>query len=245
MVQSKLINLDEIILTRTVNEFTTTLGIDSFAHCQDRDHYNSYTKFIVYKFNELGYRDEEWPENIDNCVWAIGDSFTVGIGQPFEETWPQLVQTKLQTRVINISMNGASATWIARRAKFIIDNFNPKTILIQWSYVHRREDPDASKLDEDRALPVDPLDVADFENLTANIMLVESIKLSTVVIHSFIPKFFDGENDLPKATVLYNMLDTSNILYFPPPDQADVARDGYHYDILTSTHYANSYVNLL
>jgi hypothetical protein len=142
-------------------------------------------------------------------------------------------------------MNGASATWIARRAKFIIDNFNPKTILIQWSYVHRREDPDASKLDEDRALPVDPLDVADFENLTANIMLVESIKLSTVVIHSFIPKFFDGENDLPKATVLYNMLDTSNILYFPPPDQADVARDGYHYDILTSTHYANSYVNLL
>jgi hypothetical protein len=245
MVQSKLINLDEIILTRTADEFTTTLGIDSFAHCQDKDHYNSYTRFIVYKFNELGYRDEEWPEDIDNCVWAIGDSFTVGIGQPFEETWPQLVQTRLQSRVINISMNGASATWIARRAKFIIDNFNPKTILIQWSYVHRREDPDASKPDEDRAMPVDRSDTADFENLTANIMLVESIKLSTAVVHSFIPKFFDGENDLDKATVLYNMLDANNILYFPPPDQADVARDGYHYDIITATQYANSYTNLL
>jgi len=245
MVQSKLINLDEIILTRTADEFTTTLGIDSFAHCQDKDHYNSYTRFIVYKFNELGYRDEEWPEDIDNCVWAIGDSFTVGIGQPFEETWPQLVQTRLQSRVINISMNGASATWIARRAKFIIDNFNPKTILIQWSYVHRREDPDASKPDEDRAMPVDRSDTADFENLTANIMLVESIKLSTTVVHSFIPKFFDGENDLDKATVLYNMLDANNILYFPPPDQADVARDGYHYDIITATQYTNSYINLL
>jgi hypothetical protein len=245
MVQSKLINLDEIILTRTVNEFTTTLGIDSFAHCQDRDHYNSYTKFIVYKFNELGYRDNEWPENIDNCVWAIGDSFTVGIGQPFEETWPQLVQTKLQTRVINISMNGASATWIARRAKFIIDNFNPKTILIQWSYIHRREDPDASKLDEDRALPVDPVDVADFENLTANIMLVESIKLSTVVVHSFVPKFFDSKTDTKKATVLYSKLDADSILYFVPPSQVDFARDGYHYDIITSMQYADSYINLL
>lgn len=245
MVSSKLINLNEIILTHTANEFTTTLGIDSFAHCQDKDHYNSYTKFIVYKFNELGYRDDEWPDDTDNCVWAIGDSFTVGIGQPFEETWPQLVQDKIQSRVITISMNGASNTWIARRAKFILENFKPSALLIQWSYVHRREDPDTSKPDELRALNFDPNDFADFENLTANIVSVESNKSTTKIIHSFIPKFFDSETDAEKATVLYSKLDADNVLYFGPPSQVDFARDGYHYDIITSTQYADSYVNLL
>ena len=245
MVSSKLINLDEVKLTHTANEFTTTLGIDSIAHCQDNNHYNSYTKFIVYKFNELGYRDEEWPENIDNHIWAVGDSFTVGIGQPFEETWPQLVQGKIQSRVIAVSMNGASNTWIARRARFILENFNPSALLIQWSYVHRREDPDISKPDELRALNFDPNDFADFENLTVNIMSVETIKSTTKIIHSFIPKFFNSETDTDKATALYSKLDTDNILYFVPPEQVDFARDGYHYDILTSTQYADSYVKLL
>jgi hypothetical protein len=245
MVSNKLINLNEIILTRTANEFTTSIGIDSIEYCQDKQYYNAYTKLIVYKFNEFGYRDEDWPEDIENCTWCIGDSFTVGIGQPYEETWPQLVQDKLASRVFNISMNGASATWIARRAKFILDNFNPKNILIQWSYVHRRENSDLSKLDEDRALPYDPLDVADFENLTANIVLVESIKSSTAVVHSFIPKFFDNDSDSSKATVLYNMLDANNILYFPPPAQIDFARDGYHYGVETAKQYADRYITLL
>ena len=245
MVSSKLINLDEIKLTHTANEFTTTLGIDSFAHCQDKNHYNSYTKFIVYKFNELGYRDEEWPSNIDDQIWAIGDSFTVGIGQPFEETWPQLVQNKMQSRVVIVSMNGASNTWIARRARFILENFNPSVLLIQWSYIHRREDPDTSKPDELRALNFDPNDFADFENLTANIMSVETNKSTTKIIHSFIPKFYNSETDADKATELYNTLNTSNILYFKPLEQEDFARDGYHYDILTATRYANCYVDLL
>lgn len=245
MVSSKLINLDEIVLTHTVNEFTTTLGIDSLAHCQDRDHYNSYAKFVVYKFNELGYRDEEWPTNIENKVWCVGDSFTVGIGQPFEETWPQLVQNKIQSRVITISMNGASNTWIARRAKFILEKFKPFALLIQWSYVHRREDPDLSKLDELRALNFDPKDFADFENLTANIMSVESNKSTTKIVHSFIPQFFDSDSDIQKSVDLYNMLSKNNILYFAPPKQIDFARDGYHYDIGTAEQYTNLYTKLL
>jgi hypothetical protein len=51
--------------------------------------------------------------------------------------------------------------------------------------------------------------------------------------------------DADKATELYNTLNTSNILYFKPLEQEDFARDGYHYDILTATRYANCYVDLL
>jgi hypothetical protein len=245
MVPSTLINLDEIVLTNTVDEFTTSLGIDSFAHCLDKEHYNSSTKLIVYKFNSLGYRDEEWPDDITDCVWCVGDSFTIGIGQVQEDTWHQLVQSKLNARTINISMNGASNTWIARRVKFILDTFKPHTILIQWSYVHRREDPDTSKPDELRALNFDPNDLADFENLTANIMQVESLKQNTKLVHSFIPKFFDSNVDADKATVLYKTLSEKNILYFEPPEQVDLARDGYHYDVITAGKYADLYTSLL
>jgi hypothetical protein len=221
------------------------LGIDSFAHCADKELYNSSTKLIIYKFNSMGYRDEEWPDDIANVVWCVGDSFTVGIGQMHEETWHQLVQQQLESRVINISMNGASNTWIARRIKFILDNFNPSTILIQWSYVHRREDPDTSKPDELRALNFDPNDLADFENLTASIMLVESLKQNTKIVHSFIPKFFDSATDADKAVEFFNTLAGKNVLYFQPPEQIDFARDGYHYDVKTATQYADSYIKLL
>jgi hypothetical protein len=245
MVQSRVTNLDEIVLTYTVDEFTTTLGIDSIEHCQDKEHYSSSTKLIVYKFNSLGYRDEEWPDDISDCVWCIGDSFTLGIGQAFEETWHQQVQAKLNTRVINISMNGASNTWIARRAKFILETFNPKAILVQWSYVHRREDPDITKPDELRALNFDPNDFSDFENLIANIMLVELNKQNTKIVHSFIPKFFDSNVDSEKAVLLYRTLAEQNIVYFEPPEQVDLARDGYHYDAITAGNYADAYIKLL
>jgi len=245
MVSNKLINLDEIVLTYTVDEFSTSLGIDSFAHCQDKTHYNAWTKLIIYKFNSLGYRDEEWPDDVEHAVWCFGDSFTLGIGQAQEDTWHQLVQSKLASRVINISMNGASNTWIGRRAKFVLENFNPTAILIQWSYVHRREDPDTTKPDELRALNFDPNDLADFENLTANIMLLESIKGSSKIVHSFIPKFFDSAVDINKATELYQTLSAKNVLYFEPPEQTDFARDGHHYDVATATQYADRYTKLL
>lgn len=245
MVPSNLINLDEIVLTHTIDKFSTALGIDSFAHCLDKELYNASRKLIVYKFNSLGYRDEEWPDNIADCVWCVGDSFTLGIGQAHEDTWHQLVQHKLNRCVINISMNGASNQWIARRVKFILENFKPQALLIQWSYVHRREDPDTSKPDELRALNFDPNDLADFENLTANIMLVESLKENTKIVHSFIPKFFDSSVDADKAVELYKTLSAKNILYFEPPDQVDFARDGYHYDVITAGHYADLYTSLL
>jgi len=76
-------------------------------------------------------------------------------------------------------------------------------------------------------------------------MLVESIKKTTRVVHSFIPKFFDSNVDSEKATALYKTLSEQNVLYFEPPEQVDFARDGYHYDVLTATAYAESYIKLL
>jgi len=73
-----------------------------------------------------------------------------GIGQPIEEIWGNVLQQKTNTRTINISMDGASNTWITRKAKYILKEISPATIVIQWSYVHRRESDNASLSDYKR-----------------------------------------------------------------------------------------------
>jgi hypothetical protein len=246
-------NLDPIKLQRTVDEFVIEVGIDSLELCKDPIHFKNYSKNVIYKFNQLGYRDEEWPDDISGNIWAVGDSFTVGLGQPVEETWCKLVEKRLNNRVINVSMNGASNSWIARRIQFILDNFNPTAILVQWSYLHRREHPDNTLLDEDRALHFDvkliktkedvtALNQLDVQHLLSNIRSIQN-KNNVTIIHSFIPKFYN--NDAKLAEPIYKELEDNNVDFFPELEQLDYARDCFHYDIITATQYAETYIKKL
>jgi hypothetical protein len=240
----------EFILTTTANGFGTTCGIDSLEHCSNLIHFKTYTKTIIYAYNSLGYRDEEWPNDLTNHVWCVGDSFTVGLGQPYDETWPKLVEKQIGNRIINVSMNGASNDWISRRVQSIIDNFSPKAILIQWSYVHRREHTDTTLHDEDRKIHfiapqggresfADPQEL-DKLNCIQNICKIthpEHVR----IVHSFIPRFALASD----AEFIYNELTKHNVNFFPEQPQIDFARDSHHYDIQTATNYANLYVNNL
>ena len=258
-------NIDEIKLTQLINKCCTTFGIDSVEHCWNKLHFKNYSKNVIYKFNQMGYRDEEWPNTLNNDIWAVGDSFTLGLGQPFEETWVNIVQKKINQRVINVSMNGASNDWIARRTQFILDNCNPAVILIQWSYTHRREDKNTALDDEDRANHFSKdletelelltqlsnteqldrlmlLDNLDIENCLQNIMSISN-KHNIKIIHSFVPEFFNPQTD-PNVSI-YSVLTTHHINFFPAQEQVDFARDGFHYDIKTATQYADKYVEQL
>jgi hypothetical protein len=129
--------------------------MDSYQYCLDKDHFLTYPHTITYQYNSRGLRDQEWPDSIEelnNAVWCIGDSFTVGIGSPAEHCWTHILEKKINRRVINVSMDGASNEWIARRAVDICNTIAPKNMVIMWSYFNRREDPDVSKLDEDRRI---------------------------------------------------------------------------------------------
>jgi len=61
-------------------------GMDTLELCLNKEYFKSYTKQISYRYNSKGFRDDEWPEDLSDVIWCVGDSFTVGIGQPFEET---------------------------------------------------------------------------------------------------------------------------------------------------------------
>jgi hypothetical protein len=141
--------LADLVLPSRVNQRWWRQGIDDPDWCMAPIHWHRYDHEIQYVYNSRGFRDEEWPADLVNATWCIGDSFTVGIGVPLQRTWPQLLQQKLQRRSINVSMDGASNDWMARRACQIIKEVQPSLIIIHWTYTHRREIPnDQALLDQ-------------------------------------------------------------------------------------------------
>lgn len=131
--------LSNLYITSRINQIWRYSGIDSAEHCVDVQHFHNYPFEIEYNYNSRGFRDTEWPDNLSECVWCLGDSFTVGLGSPLQHTWHKQLEQKINKKTINISMDGASNNWIARRFVDIKQEIDPEHMVICWSYSHRRE----------------------------------------------------------------------------------------------------------
>ena len=211
-------------------------GMDHYDHCSDKEHFKNYNKTISYEYNSAGFRDKEWPIDLKNKIWCIGDSFTVGLGQPAEETWPALLEKKINERCINIGEDGCSNDLMSLRIKHIIDNYNPKTIIVMWSYFWRRLINGKNVLYDanSRELPKD-----DVNNFLKNFYSVNNY--SCKIINLLIPDCF---LESPQESVFRkkNKKNIHKILSYADPtfssniievEQFDYARDGHHFDILT------------
>ena len=122
------------------NELSEFSGIEYLKEWSDKKHFQSYPYKISYQYNSRGFRDLEWPsDHLQEAIWCVGDSFTSGIGVPFAHTWPQILQQKTNCRTINISLDGASNGWMARHSNEIIKEIQPRYLIVQWSFSHRRE----------------------------------------------------------------------------------------------------------
>ena len=136
--------LPDFVLPTRANAQWDYSGIDTAELCVDPRHFKQYPYAVQYQFNSRGYRDQEWPESLDelqSAIWCVGDSFTVGLGSAVEHTWPWLLQQHTGRRCINVSMDGASNDWIARKACAVLATVAPAHVVIHWSYWHRREAP--------------------------------------------------------------------------------------------------------
>lgn len=130
------------ILPERANQQWTYSGIDSPEECFDLKHFNSFAWPVSYNYNSRGFRDDNWPDNIDelnSAIWCFGDSFTVGLGSPIEHTWWYFLSQKLSIKCFNVSLDGASNEWIARKVQELVKEVKPRAIVIHWSYTHRRE----------------------------------------------------------------------------------------------------------
>ena len=133
--------LPDFVLPTRVHAHWDYSGIDTWEKCLDQDHFKNYPHAISYCFNSRGYRDQEWPhtaQQLQTATWCVGDSFTLGIGCPVTHTWASVLQQRIG-RTINVSMDGASNNWIARHVARIIAQIKPSTVIVQWSYLERRE----------------------------------------------------------------------------------------------------------
>ena len=160
-------------------------GIDTLEECRDKDHFLSYTKDISYRYNSKGFRDHEWPEDLSDVVWCVGDSFTVGIGQPFEETWPQVLEKKIGKRCINLGEDGCSNDTMSLRIQEICKLYKPKLIVVMWSYFSRRRVNGKNRMCDKK----DFGNQEDLENFSKNFKIVN--ELPTSIVNLLIPYAFD------------------------------------------------------
>lgn len=164
-----------------------TTGLDSLLHCKDKRHFLNFPSKIDYRYNSRGFRDKEWPDDLDQAIWCVGDSFTVGLGLPFDLIWSQQLQTHTNRPVISIAMDGASNQWISRMAKNIISDADPFALIIMWSYANRRELSDDRLPDMKRRQHHDMhFDIAaDYDLFEKSVTDLAGSRL----VHSVVPNF--------------------------------------------------------
>ena len=221
-----------------IKSLRKTSGIDCIEKCFNKEHFKNYNKEVSYQYNSTGFRDLEWPTDLSDVVWCVGDSFTVGLGQPFEETWPQMLEKKILKRCLNIGEDGCSNDTIALRALEIYKLYKPKLIIIMWSYFHRRRvDNQDIHFDKTNFGPNE-----DIKNFANNFWIVDSLPIKK--IHLTIPNAFIDLNKYSKKAFNYilskfNFLDQNQINKINSFNQLDYARDYHHFDIKTSEYISN------
>jgi len=207
-------------------------GLDSYEFCLDQKYFKDYKKNISYNYNSRGFRDLEWPNDLSDVVWCVGDSFTVGLGQPFEETWPFLLEKNIGKRCLNLGEDGCSNDTIALRTKEIINLYNPKILIVMWSYFSRRRvnNKDVWYFKKDFGAK------KDFENFYKNFYSINTLKSN--IIHLLVPNAFIDNTErsillLDKKFKLLKGNQINKILQF---NQLDYSRDYHHFDIKTSKY---------
>jgi len=86
------------------------------------------TQAFTYCYNSHGFRCKEF--NNEPCYIALGCSHTEGVGLPEDQSWPNLLSTKLTYPVLNLGVGGSSFDTVVRLLDYYIDKLNIKGVFI-------------------------------------------------------------------------------------------------------------------
>lgn len=227
----------------------SNFGMDSEALCLDINWYKSFSKNISYVINQNGFRDANH-DDFQNHYFAIGDSFTFGLGQPYEETWPVQLENLLNAPVIKLACDGASNDWI----RLVVDRimqFKPKAIFIMLSFAHREL---TFNNDYIKHLQYNE---EHFKDLKWAENMIEKTKKHLVEIQSICkqsdtPVFFTAVpyfDLISTSKEIRNILIPYRRLFSAAPLQvyqkfSDLARDGLHFGQKTSNEVATNFYNV-
>jgi hypothetical protein len=263
--------LPNFVLPSKIGQVEQYTGLDSLKHCRDQDHFKSYPHTVEYRYNSRGFRDAEWPgsdQELQQAIWCIGDSFTVGLGNAQSHTWPAVIQRRTNTRTVNISMDGASNAWIARQARQVLEHIQPQHCVIQWSFLHRTENEHYKKIahtaqsaDPDQNIPGWRdlcLEFAGYAGVVQSIIPNAAPGIGRQEAEGWwwsdrksswpklLPASAPDNLELPRHFYhhwqLQCILNEFDVVLV---EQQDLARDGFHYDVKTAEWFVNQILHRL
>ena len=98
-----------------------------------------------YSYNNFGYRSNDW--HTGSSILAVGCSNTSGIGVPIKHSWPQILSSKINKDVRNLSIPGSSImTLVSKMFAYFKEFGNPEIIFCLFPDPFRITLPGNSKL---------------------------------------------------------------------------------------------------
>ena len=99
---------------------------------------------ISYKLNSLGYRGDEFKKRKFNIA-CFGSSWVFGEAVPQSSIFHEIIKNNIQKKLNcvvsnwNFGQSGASNDWIARMVCHCVPILNPDLVLVNFTYLSRRE----------------------------------------------------------------------------------------------------------
>jgi hypothetical protein len=142
-------------------------------------------------------------------------------------------------------MDGASNNWISRKIVELVNTITPKAIVVQWSFINRRERVlSPGEVDSDEGRRIQYREDFTYEDDLQNTLecidrATHACEIAeTKLIHSFIPEFIDSENI---NTFFFNFNKSGKS--WVPLLKKDIARDGLHYDVETAKIFVDKLIS--
>lgn len=77
---------------------------------------------ITYSYNDHGFREQQF--DTTPGYLALGCSFTEGVGLNLHQVWPKILEEKIQTKIWNLGIGGASSDTCFRILDYYLNNLN-------------------------------------------------------------------------------------------------------------------------
>lgn len=188
--------LPTLIVPKMINKKLEYLSPDTPEDSTNKHQFNSWPSKISYEFNSRGFRDSEWPEDLDKAVWFLGDSVVLGIGQSLPTILCSQFNSITGRTTVNLGVRGVSNHTTAYVAQQVLNEVQPANLVICWSYFYRRPIKDTYDfLVEGHTHSIKSDDVEDmfyFRNLVGHL----PTNFKTNIIHVFCPGYSVLSQDL-------------------------------------------------